>query len=195
MIARLPAAENFRFGLGDSFAAGAGGSGSPLILAHLASCAIAIFRLEAALNLLRLRFGASGAAAGVSVVPPVNRLRSSEILASSLSFCVSIPKIAAFKISVVSFGIGTLLDLPRFFHRKDDAEIHTTLTITLSRQVVSAVGMVSPKANILPAGHVRLLGCWTLAGTSRDRYHSVQAARSEAQISKNHAGIGCSRSQ
>jgi len=33
---------------------------------------------------------------------------------------------AAFTISVVSFGVGMLLDLPRFIHRKRDAVIHTT---------------------------------------------------------------------
>jgi len=43
-----------------------------------------------------------------------------------LLFLASIPKIAAFTISVVNFGARHVLDLPRFFHRTGDAEIHTT---------------------------------------------------------------------
>jgi len=49
-IAALPALLSFRLGFLDFGVAGAGGSDSPRIFAHLAFCAIAIFRLEAALN-------------------------------------------------------------------------------------------------------------------------------------------------
>src|ERR1017187_6654452 len=53
--------------------AGAGGSDLPLILAHLAFCAIAIFRLEAALNLLRF------------LVPGAIRLATIPLTSSSLT--------------------------------------------------------------------------------------------------------------
>ena len=58
--------------------AGAGGSDLPLILAHLAFCAIAIFRLEAALNLLRFLVAGSGVVA-VSAGPGERMARSSAI--------------------------------------------------------------------------------------------------------------------
>ena len=49
-IAALPALLSCRFGFAGLGVAGAGGSDSPWSFAHLAFCAIAIFRLEAALN-------------------------------------------------------------------------------------------------------------------------------------------------
>ena len=59
-----PQLLSFRLGFADSGLAGAVGSDSPLILAHLAFCAIAIFRREAALNFLRFLVGAPGVAVG-----------------------------------------------------------------------------------------------------------------------------------
>jgi len=61
-MAFLPAAESFR--LGFAVAAALAGSDSPRSLAHLAFCARAIFRRDAAENLFRLRVGASGMAVG-----------------------------------------------------------------------------------------------------------------------------------
>src|ERR1017187_104165 len=85
-------------------------------------------RFRAAALIFR-RLGVAGSAAATgSEGPPVSQVRSSAILASSFSFWASIPKIAAFTISVVSFPVGILLDLPRFFHRKGDAVIHATPT-------------------------------------------------------------------
>ena len=71
------AAESFRFGFVGSAAAWVG-SDSPRILAHLAFCAIAIFRLEAALNLLRFLVAGSGVVA-VSAGPGERMARSSAI--------------------------------------------------------------------------------------------------------------------
>ena len=117
-IAALPALLSFRFGFaGSGVDAGAGGSDSPRIFAHLALCAMAIFRREAAEN-LRFLVGASGVAA-VPVEPPGSIARSSAIWASNFFFWASIPRIAAVKISVVSFGVGMSLDLPRFVRRYD----------------------------------------------------------------------------
>jgi hypothetical protein len=63
MIAALPAALSFRFGLAGSSVAGAGGWDSPRILAHR-RCWASFIRLRAAAeNFLRLRVGASGMAA------------------------------------------------------------------------------------------------------------------------------------
>jgi hypothetical protein len=63
MIRAMPALLIRRFGLtGFRVAAGWAGSDSRLALAHLAFCARAIFRLVAALNFLRFREVASGAA-------------------------------------------------------------------------------------------------------------------------------------
>ena len=69
IILAIPSLLIRRLGLVASGLAGAGGPDSPLILAHRAFCAIAIFRLEAAENLLRLRVGASGVAAGAAGPP------------------------------------------------------------------------------------------------------------------------------
>src|ERR1017187_9418854 len=59
---------------------------SPRSFAHLALCAIAIFCIEAAENLLCLRAGGSTVAAG-SVGPPVSTARSSAILVSMCRLC------------------------------------------------------------------------------------------------------------
>jgi hypothetical protein len=67
------AAESFRFALGTSAGAGAAGSDSPLILAHLAFCARAIFRRTAALNFLRFPVGVRAALCR----PPILRRPSS----------------------------------------------------------------------------------------------------------------------
>src|ERR1035437_7982590 len=100
MILFIPSSLIRRFAFGAL--AGAGGSDSPRSIAHLAFCAIAIFRLEAAENLLRLRVGGSGLAAG-SVGPPGSTARSSAICVSMCRFCSSNPRMAAVMISVVSF--------------------------------------------------------------------------------------------
>ena len=84
-------------------------------------------RFRAAALIFRRFLGVAGSGApAASVGPTVSHARSSAILASSFSFWASIPKIAAFTISVVSFGVGMLLDLPRFFPRKGGAVIHPT---------------------------------------------------------------------
>jgi len=101
-IAALPALLSLRFGSG---VAGAGGSDSPLILAHLAFCAIAILRRDAAENFFRFLTGASGVAA-FSAGPPGSMARSSAILVSMLVFWNSKPSMAAVMISFVSFGVG-----------------------------------------------------------------------------------------
>jgi hypothetical protein len=88
MILAIPSLLIRRFGLGAFGTAGADGSDSPLILAHLAFCAIAIFRLEAALNFLRFLVGASGVVA-VSAGPGERMARSWAIWASILVFCDS----------------------------------------------------------------------------------------------------------
>jgi hypothetical protein len=53
-------------GFGGFGVGGDGGSISPLILAHRAFCASAIFLRDAALNLLRLRVGASAVAGNLT---------------------------------------------------------------------------------------------------------------------------------
>ena len=128
IIAALPAAESLRFGLGVAF--GVDGSAAFLEAAHLFRWASAIAFLPATLILRRFLVGASGVATGAAG-PGERMARSWAILVSSFSFWASIPKIAAFRISVVSFGVGMLLDLSRFFHRTSDAVIHTTPTMTL----------------------------------------------------------------
>lgn len=103
MILFIPSSLIRRFGFVGSGVVD--GSDSPRIFAHRRFCDWAIFRLTAAENFLRLRVGAPVAAAAWAG-PPGSIARSSAILASSFSFWASIPKIAAFKISVVSFGVG-----------------------------------------------------------------------------------------
>ena len=97
------AAESFRFGFVGSAAAWVG-SDSPRILAHLAFCAIAIFRLEAALNLLRFLVGEGVAA--VCAGPPGSMARSSAIWTSIRAFCAVNPSMAAVMISFVNLGVG-----------------------------------------------------------------------------------------
>ena len=97
MIARLPAAESFRFGFGAS-----GAAGRFLDSAHLFRCAAAIAALPALLILRRLRWGNSEVAA-VDWEPPSSICRISAIRASIRVFCISNPSIAAVRISVVSF--------------------------------------------------------------------------------------------
>ena len=139
-IAALPARLSFRFFLGA--ASCADGSVVFFDAAHLFRCASAIAFLPAALIFRRLGVAGSAVAAG-SVGPPVSQPQSSAILASSFSFWASIPRIAAVTISVVSFGVGMLLDLPRFFHRKGDAEIHTTPTGTLGGRLAYTISVQS----------------------------------------------------
>ena len=72
MILFIPSAliRRFAFGAFSAFVvAGADGSDSPLIFAHLAFCDRAIFRLTAAEKPLRFLVGAAGVA-GVSTGPP-----------------------------------------------------------------------------------------------------------------------------
>jgi hypothetical protein len=95
MIAFRPAAESFRLGFGAC---------SPLIFAHLAFCAKAIFRRAAALNFLRLPGVASGVAAGGE--PSGSMVRSSAICSSIRRFWDSKPLMAALIISGVSFCVG-----------------------------------------------------------------------------------------
>ena len=128
MIAALPAADNLRFSLGAAF--GADDSAAFLDAAHLLRCASAIALLPATLILRRFRGATSGVTAGAAG-PPDSIAWSSAILARSFSFWASIPKIAAFTISVVSFGAGMLLDLPQFFHRKGHTMTYSTLTMIL----------------------------------------------------------------
>ena len=87
-IAAFPALLSFRFGFDDSGVSGAVGADSPRVFALLAFCAIAILRLEAAENFLRLRLVGSGVATG-SVVPPGSMALSSAILPSMRVFCDS----------------------------------------------------------------------------------------------------------
>ncbi|MGA2269038.1 MAG: hypothetical protein ABSH44_11270 [Bryobacteraceae bacterium] len=129
MILAMPALLIRRLGL---VASSGAGSVAFLAAAHLLRCASAILARLAALIFRRLRFGASDAAA-VLAGPPGRRALSSAILAASFSFWTSIPRIAAFKISGVSFVVGMRLDLPRFFHRKGDAVTHTTPTAAMRR--------------------------------------------------------------
>ena len=65
-IAFLPAALSLRFGFA---ASGVDGSDSPRIAAHLARCAIAIFRREAAENFFRFPVEAPGVAAALAGPP------------------------------------------------------------------------------------------------------------------------------
>jgi hypothetical protein len=103
MIAFLPAAESFRFGLETTL--GVAPADAALEAAHLFRCASAIAFLPAALIFRRLRFGGSGAAVD-SAGPPVSNARSSAIWSSMRVFCASKPSMAAVMISVVSFGVG-----------------------------------------------------------------------------------------
>jgi len=68
MILFMPSALIRRLGLG-VFSVAGGGAISPLTLAHRTFCARAIFFRDAALNLLRLRMGASGVEAGSTCAP------------------------------------------------------------------------------------------------------------------------------
>jgi hypothetical protein len=106
IIAFLPAAEGFRFGLGA--ASGADGSAAFLEAAHLFRCASAIAFLPAALIFRRFRLGGSDVAAVGSAGPPGSMARSSAILASIRLFWNSKPSMAAVMISFVSFGVGML---------------------------------------------------------------------------------------
>ena len=65
MILFMPSGLILRFGFGGSGVEGDGGSLSPLILAHRAFCARAIFFLAAALNFLRLPARGSEVTAGL----------------------------------------------------------------------------------------------------------------------------------
>jgi len=103
MIAFLPAADSFRFGLGA--ASGAATTAPLLDAAHLLRCASAMALLPAALIFRRFFFGSSGAAAG-SMGPPVSPALSSAIWASMCRFCSSNQRMAAVMISLVSFGVG-----------------------------------------------------------------------------------------
>src|ERR1017187_4924869 len=105
MIARLPAAESFRFGLGAS-----GAACCFLDSAHLFRWAAAIAALPALLIFRRLREGGSeGVAAGFE--PPSSICRISAIWASIRFFWISNPSIAAVRISVVSFvGMDNSID-------------------------------------------------------------------------------------
>ena len=97
----LAAAESVRLGFAGS---GVVVSDCPLTAAHRFRCASAIARLPAALVLRRFR----GAVSALAAVPawPLSMARSSAIWASNFSFWASIPIIAAFTISGVSFGVG-----------------------------------------------------------------------------------------
>jgi hypothetical protein len=97
-IAALPAAESFRFGFADFDVAG----DVPLIAAHLARCAIAIFRRAAGENFFRLPVGASVVAVALAG-PPSSMTRRSAIWASSRAFWTWKPSMAAVRISVLSF--------------------------------------------------------------------------------------------
>jgi hypothetical protein len=69
MILFIPSGLILRFGLAASAWAGAGGSASPRIFAHLVFCANAIFRRTAAL-IFRRFFGADSGVAAVSIASP-----------------------------------------------------------------------------------------------------------------------------
>lgn len=99
----LPALLSFRLGFGcTGVATGAGGSASPLILAHLAFCPRAIFRIPAAEILCFL--GVVSGVGTVSAEPPDSMARSSAIWESICVFCALKPSIAAVITSGVSFG-------------------------------------------------------------------------------------------
>lgn len=102
MFAR-PALLSLRFGFAGSDLVGADGLDSPLILAHLAFCAKAIFRLEAAENFFRFPVGASGVAVALAGLPD-RMARSSLIFESRCRFFSSKPSMAAVKTSVLSLG-------------------------------------------------------------------------------------------
>jgi hypothetical protein len=99
MILFIPSSLIRRFAFGAL--AGAGGSDSPLILAHRFLCAIAILR-RAAAEILCFRGVPSGLAADSAGLPD-SMARSSAILVSMCRFCSSNPRMAAVMISVVSF--------------------------------------------------------------------------------------------
>lgn len=105
MLAR-PAAESFRLAVGPPAMTGTVGSDSPRILAHLAFCARAIFRLATAENLERFFVVAGSVVMAVSDGPPFNIARSSAIRKLSFSLWASIPKIAADTTSGVTFSVG-----------------------------------------------------------------------------------------
>ncbi|HEY1219366.1 MAG: hypothetical protein ABSE42_05205 [Bryobacteraceae bacterium] len=116
MMARLPAAESFRFGFGAT-----GAASCFLDSAHLFRCAAAIAALPALLILRRLREGDSEGAA-VGLEPPSSICRISAIWASIRVFWISNPSIAAVRISVVSFvgmenSVDSVLHHP-IVHRK-----------------------------------------------------------------------------
>ena len=105
MIARLPAAESFRFGFGAS-----GAACCFLDSAHRFRCAAAIAALPALLIFRRPREGGSEAAAA-GFGPPSSICRISAIWASIRFFWISNPSIAAVRISVVSFvGMDNSID-------------------------------------------------------------------------------------
>src|SRR5262249_52326854 len=79
LIAFLPAALILRLRFATFGAVSEGTSDSPLILAHLAFWAAAIFRRAAAENFFRFRVGTSASAVAAVLFPPPNRLRSSAI--------------------------------------------------------------------------------------------------------------------
>ena len=87
MILFMPSALIRRLGLGGFAVVADGSSISPLILAHRAFWAKAIFLREAALNLLRLRTGASGVEAG-SICASVAGAPTSRSAASARSMAV-----------------------------------------------------------------------------------------------------------
>jgi hypothetical protein len=97
----LPAALSVRFGSGGANVAGADGSDSPRIFAHLVFCPRAILRLAAA-EIFRFGVAPPGVGAG-SALPPDSTARSSAICVSICRFCSSNPRMAAVMISGVSF--------------------------------------------------------------------------------------------
>ncbi len=105
MIACLPAAESFRLGFVVALEAGAAPA-CFFAAAHLCRCASAILARAAALifRLPRPPLAAGGVALAWRFPPSIWRI--SVIWASIFCFCASRPKIAAFKISLVSFGFG-----------------------------------------------------------------------------------------
>jgi hypothetical protein len=111
MIAALPARLSLLFRFCGAVAV-ADGWDSPLIRAHLAFCASAIFRREATLDVLRLWVGTSGVTAEAAG-PPVSTARSSAILVSMCRLCSSNPRMAAVTISGVSF-VGICLGFSAF---------------------------------------------------------------------------------
>lgn len=92
LIARRPAADNFRFGFGTPADAGVGGSDWPLILAHLLSWPA---RIRCKASALSFRFRCGPAWEPSDVLRPGTRARSSAICWSILTFCDSKPSMAA----------------------------------------------------------------------------------------------------